>query len=429
MGAQITKPSESIALPKALKTCGILGGGSFGTALAAVFSRLNQDVTIYVRNKENAAYINKNHQNPKYVKGFDIPKEVVASSDLLGTIKDKDWIVLAVPSQVLRRVLKDIKEAWEKRPVPLLLACKGVETDTLYTMDEVVIDVLGKQARQWVMALSGPSFAKEMMQGMITAVTIAGRNKKLCKMVCKALFSQKFRPYYSTDMIGVEIGGALKNVVAIAAGICIGMEMGVNARTLLITRGLHEITQIAIVKGANPMTLAGLSGIGDLMLTCGSTLSRNNRVGQALGKGKTVEQACEEIGEVAEGIITTKSAFLLMQKLKLDLPIITGVYSILYHNKKPADVLAKLMAIPSGKEMSYKFNEDSDLGIHKLHQLQLQAQPSGANLMSPGAIEKYMLTPGTESGTPAALRDDPSELKIEEAAKKADGGDDLKLDD
>merc|ERR1719229_718206 len=172
-----------------------------------------------------------------------------------------------------------------------------------------------------------------MMQGMITAVTIAGRNKKLAKMVCKTLFSDRFRPYYSTDMVGVEIGGALKNVIAIASGMCIGMGMGVNTRTLLITRGLHEITQLAIIKGANPMTLAGLAGIGDLMLTCNANLSRNNRDGQALGRGKTLAAACQEIGEVAEGVKTTKSAYLLMKKLNLNLPIITGVYSVLYHNK------------------------------------------------------------------------------------------------
>jgi glycerol-3-phosphate dehydrogenase (NAD(P)+) len=335
----------------AMKRVAVLGGGSFGTALAQLAARQGQTVRLWMRDSAQARAINETRHNPRYLSDFELHENIRATSDEQEALEGADWVMVAVPSQAVRSCLMEAKKYLG--PVPLVLAAKGIETETLMTMDEVVHDVLGKDWENRTLAMSGPSFAKEIIQGMPTAVVMACSDEKLATKIADILFSDTFRAYTTTDVVGVEVGGALKNVMAIAAGGVIGMGWGHNVRASLVTRGLSEITRIAVAKGANPLTLSGLAGVGDLMLTCTGGLSRNRAVGQALGEGKTLEEAQESIQQVAEGVKTAKSAYLLMEKLGVDCPIIETVYRVLYENVPIDEAVQGLVERPTGQELQY----------------------------------------------------------------------------
>jgi len=329
---------------------GVLGAGSFGTALAQLCARQGERVTLWMRSAERAHAINHGHRNPDYLSEFDLSWKITATDDLHRAV-DVDWLIVALPSQAVRSTLASL--AAELRPMPLVLAAKGIENDTLMTMAEVVADVLGAERSAKTLALSGPSFAKEIVQERPTAVVLACRDEALAEDMARRFFSDSFRAYCSPDVAGVEMGGALKNVMAIAAGAISGMGLGDNTRAALITRGLAEITRLAVAKGANPLTLLGLSGVGDLVLTCTGALSRNRALGQALGEGKTLEEGLRHIRQVAEGVHTSAAAKRLADALGIEAPIIQAIYRVLHEGQPVRDALVDLVRRAPGRELEH----------------------------------------------------------------------------
>lgn len=329
----------------------VLGAGSFGTALAELLARQGIGVRLWFRDADNAAEMNRTHKNPKYLRDFTLSSEIEGTASIEEAVTSSQLVVVAVPSQVVRPTLRSIEKRLPK--VPLLLAAKGIENDSLMTMAEVVVDVLGPEAQNRVAVLSGPSFAQEIVRGYPTAVVVASQPEGLAQEISQLLFSDSFRAYSSADVVGVELGGALKNVLAIASGATTGLGLGDNTRAALLTRGLAEITRLAVAKGAHPMTLAGLAGVGDLVLTCTGALSRNRALGQALGEGKTLEQAIAQVREVAEGVRTTLSAYKLAQKLKVEAPIIEAIYKVLYENIPVKRAITALVRRQPKSELEY----------------------------------------------------------------------------
>jgi glycerol-3-phosphate dehydrogenase (NAD(P)+) len=328
-----------------------LGGGSFGTALAELLARQGMDVCLWMRNAERCASIRQTRRNPDYFQDFELHTRLTATADRDEALAGADVVVLSTPSQVARQVLSDFKAKLPQ--VPLILAAKGIENDTLMTLEEVVVDVLGASWQNRTLTLSGPSFARELMMSMPTAVVLACRDLALADTVSACISGGYFRAYTTTDVVGVELGGALKNVMAIAAGAATGMGLGDNTRAAMITRGLAEITRLAVAKGAHPMTLAGLAGFGDLVLTCTGALSRNRAIGEALGRGKTLEEAIAEVKQVAEGIRTAQSAHQLAAKLGVDAPITAAVYKVIYEGASARKAVTDLLTRPLKRELEY----------------------------------------------------------------------------
>jgi glycerol-3-phosphate dehydrogenase (NAD(P)+) len=297
---------------------------------------------IWGRNEQVFRSINQQHENSVYLPGILLPQAMRATLSLQEALAGSELVVSATPSHATRPVLAEARGFLPKL-VPIVSVSKGIENDTLLTMTEVLEDCLPEEFHPYVAVLSGPSFAKEVARQMPTAVTVAARWDKVA-LKCQKLFqTETFRSYTSADVVGVQIGGALKNVIAIAAGIADGLGFGHNARAAIITRGLAEIGRIAVRKGGNPLTLSGLSGVGDLVLTCTGELSRNRRVGIELGKGRPLPEILMELKEVAEGVKTAKSARDLSQKLAVELPICDQVFRILYESKNPRTAVVELM--------------------------------------------------------------------------------------
>ncbi len=336
---------------KSSLSVGVLGGGSFGTALAHHLARQGVSVRLWLRDARSAQHIAKTRRNPRYLSDLAIDARVHATSDLGEALEGVAWVLVALPSHSLRSVLASARS--HIGDVSVVIGTKGLEAGSLMTMHEVAVDVLGAAAAARVLALSGPSFAREIMLGYPTAVVLACRDEVRAQDLARVFFSDVFRAYSSPDTIGVEMGGALKNVIAIAAGAITGFGLGDNTRAALITRGLAEITRLAVAKGAHPMTLSGLAGVGDLVLTCTGALSRNRALGEALAKGKTTEQALAEIGQVAEGVQTTQSAFELVTSKKLHAPITTAVHSVLYGGQPAAEALMQVVRRPPGSEREF----------------------------------------------------------------------------
>ncbi len=316
----------------------VIGAGSWGTALAQLFSEKFEKVLMWDRNEEVVNSINENHKNSKYFSDYELNKNISASVNLDEVFEFGDIIIVVVPVQFMRDVLKNLTIKVDK---PIITASKGIEIETLKLPSDIIIDVLGISYKK-VMALSGPSFAKEVMKKLPTAVTLAGE-PCIGEKTQEILNLEHFRVYLSFDIRGAEIGGAVKNVIAIATGISDGLGLGNNARASLITRGLYEMRKVANIYNANPQTLYGLSGMGDLVLTATGDLSRNRRFGLLIGKGKSVEEALEEIGQVVEGIETVKAVKKLQEKYDLDLPISEAVYKTIYEKLNPKDAVKLLM--------------------------------------------------------------------------------------
>jgi glycerol-3-phosphate dehydrogenase (NAD(P)+) len=321
----------------------VLGAGSWGTALGAVLAGKGFPVAIWDVDRAPLETIARSHENTRYLPGVPLPEALRAEPDLARALEGAELVLIAVPSQAVRPV------ALQARPflqagVPVCTVAKGVELDTLMTMSEVLEDVLPIDVHPYLTFLSGPSFAVEVARGAPTAVTVAARWDRVGKLVQEAFHTRSFRPYTSTDVPGVEIGGCAKNVVAIATGLCDGLGLGANARSAIITRGLAEITRMAVAKGANPLTLLGLSGLGDLVLTCSSEKSRNYRVGFGLGKGRKLDEIQRELGQVAEGVLNAKSVHLLAAKLGVEMPICEAVFRILYEGEDPRSAGSALLA-------------------------------------------------------------------------------------
>ncbi|GAC1594894.1 MAG: NAD(P)H-dependent glycerol-3-phosphate dehydrogenase [Myxococcales bacterium] len=307
----------------------IIGGGSWGTALAALLGWNGHDAVICARDPAVARAIEARHENTNYLPVLPLPANVRATTEAAAALAGAGLVVLATPSHALRAVVAAALPHLP-RGVPMVSATKGIENDTLLTMDEVLEEILPAELHPWLTFLSGPSFARETLQRMPTAVVVAARREEVAQRVAKLFMSDTFRVYTSSDVAGVELGGSLKNVCAIAAGIGDGLGFGNNTRAMLITRGLSELVKVAVRKGANPLTLSGLAGMGDLVLTCTGDLSRNRQVGIELGRGRSVAQVLAGMTQVAEGVRTAKSVHDLAARLSLDLPIHEAVYRILY---------------------------------------------------------------------------------------------------
>jgi glycerol-3-phosphate dehydrogenase (NAD(P)+) len=320
----------------------VIGAGAWGTALAKVLADKQHPTLLWSRHAEHARQINEERANTRYLPGAELPASLRATGDIEEALRDAQVVVVVVPSHALRQILRDARPYIPKDAL-LCSATKGIENDSLMLMSEILVDELGQDAEPRLTYLSGPSFAKEVAAGVPTAVVVAGTDEPKTHAVQRHFATDRFRVYSSDDVVGVEVGGALKNVIAIAAGAIDGLGFGYNSRAGLITRGLAEIGRLAARKGANPLTLAGLAGLGDLVLTCTGDLSRNRTVGFEMGRGRSLDDVLATLGHVAEGVKTTKSAFDLGNKLGVDMPITCEVYRVLYEGKAPRQAVVDIM--------------------------------------------------------------------------------------
>tara|TARA_Y100000385_G_C13030970_1_gene610720 strand:- start:144 stop:1145 length:1002 start_codon:yes stop_codon:yes gene_type:complete len=324
---------------------GSLGGGSWGTTVAALTAR-NSATKIWARSSETVDDINKNHRNEKYLPGANLPKSLVACNTITETVKDADVIVMGIPAQNFRSVLRDAKpfiRPW----VPIISLAKGLEMGTKMRMTAVIEEEMqGHPAG----VLTGPNLAKEIAAGQAAASVIAMVDNTIAQRLQKVFNTGLFRVYTNNDVIGCELGGALKNIVAIATGMGDGANAGDNTRSAIITRGLAELTRLGIAMGGKPTTFAGLAGMGDLVATCSSTKSRNRYVGFNLGQGRKIEDIITEMAEVAEGVKTSKVVMELANELSIDMPIANSVYKVLYEGDSVNDAFRGLLRRDVGSE-------------------------------------------------------------------------------
>ena len=323
---------------------GIIGGGAWGTALAQVLRRAGRDVALWAHETETVAAINRDHVNTPFLPGIALDPAIVATTELAAL--RADVLLLAPPAQHLRAICAALGPTW--RSSPIVICTKGIEEASGALMSEVAGALLPGAA---VAVLSGPTFAAEVARGLPTAVTLAAADAGLGQRVIAAMGTREFRPYLSDDVIGAQIGGAVKNVLAIACGIIMGRGLGDNARAALITRGLAEMVRLALAKGGKAETLMGLSGLGDLTLTCSSTQSRNHSLGMALGKGEALAQFLAARRSVAEGVSSAAAAATLAQRLGVEMPIVSAVDAILHRGAKIDAVIEGLLARPFKAEI------------------------------------------------------------------------------
>ncbi|WP_082233983.1 NAD(P)H-dependent glycerol-3-phosphate dehydrogenase [Halobacillus massiliensis] len=320
----------------------VLGAGSWGTALAIVLADNGHDVHLWSHRKEHAEKINETHQNEKYLKDITIPSNVTASADMEAVVEGTDHIILVVPTKAIREVCKELVEYLDKKVV-LTHASKGIEPETYKRVSEVIAEEIPRNKYEDIVVLSGPSHAEEVSLRHPTTVTVSAEDLSVAKSVQDLFINEQFRVYTSPDLVGVELGGSLKNIIALGAGISDGLGFGDNAKAALITRGLAEIARLGTSMGANPLTFSGLTGVGDLIVTCTSSHSRNWRAGYKLGSGANLDEVLEEMGMVVEGVRTTKAAHQLSKKQDVDMPITQGIYEVLFEDADPRDVVTKLM--------------------------------------------------------------------------------------
>ena len=326
-------------------TVAILGGGSWGTALAIHLAKNAGAVRLWAREPEVVEGIGARRRSPWYLPDLDIPASVAATTDAAEAVDGASLVVVAVPSEFFAATLKNAGLLPDAAPI--VTATKGFEPERHVRMSEVVSEQF---PRARVAALSGPTFAREVALGRPTAAVIASRDDALAATLQRTLGSREFRLYANRDVVGVETGGALKNVMAIATGLVDGLGLGENARAALITRGLAEMTRLAVALGAAPATLSGLAGLGDLVLTCTGSLSRNRQLGIALTRGETVAAVERETRMVAEGVRTVTSALALARRHTVSMPICEEVGAVLFEGKAPADALASLLGRPLRRE-------------------------------------------------------------------------------
>jgi glycerol-3-phosphate dehydrogenase (NAD(P)+) len=327
----------------------VLGAGSWGTTLALVLHENQHKVMLWTFWEDQAKQMIETRENPQFLPGIRLPDDLEISSDLKLVCAGKDMIVAAVPSQFLRSSIEKIADLDLTKTIICNVA-KGIEKDSGMTMSQVLLDVLKHEQKGNIAILSGPSHAEEVSIKQPTAIVASAFNLKIAKIVQKAFMTSYFRVYVNGDLRGVELGGALKNVIAIAAGISDGAGYGDNTKAAIMTRGIYEITRLGVAMGARSSTFAGLSGIGDLIVTCMSHHSRNRYVGQEVGKGRKLDDVLKEMVMVAEGVVNTKSAMQLAERYKLDLPIISEVYNVLFEDKNPRLAMEDLMLRQSKKE-------------------------------------------------------------------------------
>jgi glycerol-3-phosphate dehydrogenase (NAD(P)+) len=320
----------------------VLGAGSWGTTLAIVLNDNHHDVSLWTFDSEQADLIREKHENPQFLPGIILPLEINITTDIEASCLGCDIIVAAVPSQFLRSVLQRIAHLDLEHTVICNVA-KGIENGSLMTMSEVLLDVLMHERRENIAILSGPSHAEEVSLKMPTMLVSASFKLKTAKIVQEAFVNDYFRVYVNEDIRGVELGGAIKNVIAIGAGLSDGAGFGDNTKAAIMTRGIYEVTRLGSKMGAQPITFAGLSGMGDLIVTCMSHHSRNRFVGEEIGKGRNVAEVLSDMTMVAEGVATSKSVHQLAQKHRVDMPMSEEVYKVLFEDKNPHQATLDLM--------------------------------------------------------------------------------------
>ena len=334
------------------KVC-VLGAGSWGSALALVLAKKGYEVIMWTLSKEQADKINKTKENVDYLPGILLPNNISVTTNIEEAVKDSKIIVLAVPSQAIRIVPSQIKSFIKDEQI-LVDVAKGLEKGSGLRLSEVCKQELPNNP---YVALSGPSHAEEVAKDIPTTVVVASKDLEVAQIVQDIFMSPKFRVYTNPDIVGVELGGALKNIIAFGAGICDGLGLGDNSKAALMTRGIREISRLGEAMGANASTFTGLSGIGDLIVTCTSMHSRNRRAGILIGQGKSLDETLKEIKMVVEGITATEVAYEVAKKLNVDMPITNAIYSVLYKGLNANEVVTELMTRNKTHEMEEIVNE------------------------------------------------------------------------
>ena len=326
----------------------VIGGGSFGTTLASLLSGRKKRVVLWVRRREQASEINRKHTNERYLPGFKLPARLKATTDLEASVKAAPVVLLAIPTKSFRSVANMVGDHIQGDQV-LVHVAKGLELGTFKRMSQVLRE---ETCSLKIGVISGPNLAVEVMSGFPSGAVVASHYREVIDRIQELFAGSRMRMYGGSDVIGTELGGAFKNIIALSTGVSDGMGFGDNTKALLMTRGLSEMVRFGVANGANILTFCGLAGIGDLVATCASPLSRNYRVGRGLASGEKLDEIVERLGQVAEGVPTTKAVHEQACGLGLDLPIVRGVYGLLYGGRSPAQVLEDLMSIPVGDEAS-----------------------------------------------------------------------------
>lgn len=332
-----------------MRKVAVLGAGSWGTALALVLADNEHDVRLWTYKKEQAQMINSTHKNEHYL-DITIPESIKAYHDLRAAVEDVEAVVIVVPTKAVREVCQQLNGILDD-DVTLIHASKGIEPESLKRVSQIISEEIEDYSYEDVVVLSGPSHAEEVALRHPTTVTVSSVNKENAQYAQNLFFNESFRVYTSTDVIGIELGGALKNIIALGAGISDGLGFGDNAKAALITRGLAEITRLGTSLGANPLSFLGLPGVGDLIVTCTSVHSRNWRAGHLLGKGEKLGDVLDQMGMVVEGVRTTKAAYQFAEKENVEMPITSGLYQVLFDEKDPKDVVEQLMNRNKREEM------------------------------------------------------------------------------
>ena len=331
----------------------LCGGGSWGTAIARLLSNKGHELNFYIRNKEVIEDIRKNKENTKYLPGAKFEKEINLTNNLDSVLEDIDVFIIAVPTSSIREVLTSIKGKISKDVIIVNLS-KGIEVESLDRISEISSEILKDNP---FVALSGPSHAEEVGKDIPTTLVASSENLKVAQTIQHDFSTPIFRIYTNPDLVGVEMGGALKNIIALAAGMNDGLAYGDNSKAALMTRGIYEMSKLGISLGANPHTFNGLSGIGDLIVTCTSMHSRNRRAGILIGEGKSMEEACNEVGQVVEGVKTVKSAYKLAKLKNIEMPITNALYKVLYEGYDPNKAVYELMTRENKDEIEQIFFE------------------------------------------------------------------------
>jgi glycerol-3-phosphate dehydrogenase (NAD(P)+) len=332
-----------------VKNVAVLGGGSFGTVVANIIAHNNHKTLLWMRDKEQVLSLNNLHENINYLPGYKIHEDVVATDDLAAAVKDVDLIFVAVPSSSFRNVVQQMHPLIHK-DVILVSLTKGIEAKTFALMSQILAE---ETDNKHIAALSGPNLAKEIAVNSPTGAVVASIDPEVVKSVQEVLHSDNFRVYSNADMLGVELGGSLKNIYAIIAGLAEAMGMGHNTNAMLVTRSLTEMARFGVELGADPMTFLGLSGVGDLIVTCSSPLSRNFRVGKALGEGKDIDLVISEMDQVAEGVNTLKQVKDKADELGVKMPLVNGLYEIMYNNQTVDHIISSLMLEEQGLDVEF----------------------------------------------------------------------------
>ena len=343
-----------------MSTISVIGGGSFGTVIANIIALNSHDVRFWMRSEEMVNEVNTNHENSLYLPGYKLNERVVATDNMAAAVGDSEVIFVAVPSASFRNVVQNVARHSRDKAI-LVSTTKGIEAGSFVLMSQILVEEAPKAI---VGVLSGPNLAKEMAGKNLTGTVIASNHEEVRERVKKVLKSEFFRVYTNDDMFGVELGGSLKNIYAIIAGIAHALGMGYNTNSMLVTRSLTEMARFGSELWADPMTFLGLSGVGDLIVTCSTPLSRNYRVGLALGQGKSIKEATKEVGQVAEGVNTVRQVKEKAEELGVYMPLATGLYKIIYEKESMTNIISSLMLSEQTLDVEFAASKEKILAEH-----------------------------------------------------------------